>query len=144
MKTLLFLCTANYYRSRFAEEMFNHRAFQAGVTWVAQSRGLAVGQGIYTVGRLSPLTLQALTDRGLVPRCGDRLPQQCGIADLQSADHIVALDEAEHRPLMFERFPRWADRIEYWRVADIEYLAPHIAVNEIECQIEDLLRRLPV
>jgi hypothetical protein len=26
MKSVLFLCTGNYYRSRFAEELFNHRA----------------------------------------------------------------------------------------------------------------------
>ena len=25
-KTVLFLCTGNYYRSRFAEELFNHEA----------------------------------------------------------------------------------------------------------------------
>ena len=49
MKTLLFLCTGNYYRSRYAEELFNHRAAPAGLNWRAQSRGLAhpsYGRGI--------------------------------------------------------------------------------------------------
>ena len=38
MQTVLFLCTGNYYRSRFAEELFNHRAARDGLSWVAQSR----------------------------------------------------------------------------------------------------------
>jgi protein-tyrosine phosphatase len=42
VKTILFLCTGNYYRSRFAEELFNHHAERAGLYWVAQSRGLAL------------------------------------------------------------------------------------------------------
>jgi hypothetical protein len=42
------------------------------------------------------------------------------IADLESANHIVALKEAEHFPLMQERFPSWLGtsdpcRIEYWQ-----------------------------
>jgi protein-tyrosine phosphatase len=42
VKTILFLCSGNYYRSRFAEEQFNHHAELAGLDWVAQSRGLAL------------------------------------------------------------------------------------------------------
>ena len=38
VKTVLFLCTGNYYRSRFAEELFNHHAERAGDDWIAQSR----------------------------------------------------------------------------------------------------------
>jgi protein-tyrosine-phosphatase len=35
MKTLLFLCTGNYYRSRYAEELFNHHAARGGLLWQA-------------------------------------------------------------------------------------------------------------
>ncbi|MGM4967020.1 hypothetical protein AB7714_26215 [Tardiphaga sp. 1201_B9_N1_1] len=31
-RTVLFLCTGNYYRSRYAEELFNHLARRAGLT----------------------------------------------------------------------------------------------------------------
>jgi hypothetical protein len=39
-KIMLFLCTGNYYRSRFAELLFNHLAKQRGLDWQATSRGL--------------------------------------------------------------------------------------------------------
>src|SRR5262245_59358254 len=41
MKKILFLCTGNYYRSRYAEEIFNHIAEQRGLAWRAFSRGAA-------------------------------------------------------------------------------------------------------
>jgi len=41
MKTVLFLCTGNYYRSRYAEILFNAKAKEMGLEWNAVSRGLA-------------------------------------------------------------------------------------------------------
>ena len=38
-KTVLFLCTGNYYRSRFAEVLFNSLAGKMGLPWKASSRG---------------------------------------------------------------------------------------------------------
>jgi protein-tyrosine phosphatase len=96
MKTVLFLCTGNYYRSRFAEELFNHRASRLKLPWLAQSRGLAVERGIRNVGPLSLFALEALKRRGLVALGGDRMPRQCIDADLQEVDRIIALDEDEH------------------------------------------------
>ena len=53
MRTVLFLCTGNYYRSRFAEIVFNSLAREAGLAWRAESRGLAVERGAGNVGPLS-------------------------------------------------------------------------------------------
>ena len=41
-KTVLFLGTSNYYRSRFAEVLFNSVARKMGLPWRASSRGLAL------------------------------------------------------------------------------------------------------
>ena len=54
MNLLLFICTGNYYRSRFAEAVFNHHAKQRGLPWRAFSRGLAI----------HPADCRALTMRG--------------------------------------------------------------------------------
>jgi protein-tyrosine phosphatase len=142
MKTVLFLCTGNYYRSRFAEELFNHRTGREGVQWIAQSRGLAIERGVHNIGALSRFARTALSERGISLRGGERLPQQCKQIDLQTADRIVALYEAEHRPLMLERFPAWEDRTEFWQIQDVEFVSPKDALGEIEKQIDALLRRL--
>jgi protein-tyrosine phosphatase len=142
MKSVLFLCTGNYYRSRFAEELFNHRAERDGLRWAAYSRGLAIERGIFNVGPLSAHVLDALAERGLAPRSGNRVPQQCTRTDLQAADHIVALNEAEHRPLLIERFPEWEDRVEYWHIHDVTDTASAVALSSIADQIDLLVDRL--
>ena len=139
MKTILFLCTGNYYRSRFAEELFNHRAVHAGINWRAQSRALAIERGINNIGPLSPFALWGLTARGLSAKDVSRPPQQCVILDLESADYIVALNEVEHRPLMRERFPNWESRIQYWEIGDVELVQPNKALALIDVQVDALL-----
>ena len=44
-RTVLFLCTGNYFRSRFAEILFNSLSTQRGLDWTASSRGLAIERG---------------------------------------------------------------------------------------------------
>jgi len=142
VKTVLFLCTGNYYRSRFAEELFNHRAEHVGLDWIALSRALAIERGVNNVGPISPFALEGLKDRGLVAQAGDRFPRQCTVIDLESASEVVALDESEHRPLIGERFSVWESRVEYWQVADVEIVQPKVALSVVDRQIESLLGRL--
>jgi protein-tyrosine-phosphatase len=139
MSTVLFLCTGNYYRSRFAEELFNHGAAAADLRWTADSRALAIERGAGNVGAVSPLALAALDVRGVRARGRDRMPIACTPADLDSADLIVALSELEHRCLMLERFPAWADRATYWQVEDIGVTPADVALALVERQIEKLL-----
>ena len=142
MKGVLFLCTANYYRSRFAEELFNHRAARARAGWQAQSRGLAVERGKYNVGPLSPLALRGLEERGVVAKGTSRFPLQCTVVDLEEADYIVALDDTEHRPLMRERFSGWEHRIQYWAIGDVGVVTPDHALRLIDERIDALLAEL--
>ena len=39
-KEVIFVCTANYYRSRFCEYLFNALAKKSGLRWRATLRGL--------------------------------------------------------------------------------------------------------
>ena len=61
---VLFLCTGNYYRSRFAEILFNIYARDRGVPWNAVSRGIAVDLGIDNVGPVSWAVVLGLEERG--------------------------------------------------------------------------------
>lgn len=142
MKTILFLCTGNYFRSRFAEELFNHRAAHARIDWQAQSRALAIERLVGVSRRISPFALSGLKERGLIARAAGRLPQQCVHADFETVHHTVAVNEPEHRPLMVERFPSWAERIEYWNVSDIDIQPWSMALAAIDRQIDILLGRV--
>lgn len=63
-KTVLFLCTGNYYRSRFAEILFNSVAGKMGLPWRASSRGLALERGVNNVGPMAVVAVKALEARG--------------------------------------------------------------------------------
>jgi protein-tyrosine-phosphatase len=52
-KSVLFLCTGNYFRSRFAEILFNSVAGKMGLPWKASSKGLALEQGVNNVGSMA-------------------------------------------------------------------------------------------
>ena len=142
MKTLLFLCTGNYYRSRFAEHLFNALALKHELNWMATSRGLALERGVNNVGAISKFALTGLTERGVSMALDLRYPLPLTEADLVAASKIIAVDESEHLPLIIERFPTWKDAIEYWLVHDVEYTLPDSALQQIEDNIEQQIEQL--
>src|SRR5437763_10522500 len=116
-KTILFLCTGNYYRSRFAEIVFNSVASKMGLAWRASSKGLALERGVNNVGSMAAAAIKALEAMGIrdAEQCG-RLPAQAMQVDLKKADIIIALKHAEHLPLLQERFPAFAEKVQFWHV----------------------------
>ncbi len=143
VRAVLFLCTGNYYRSRFAEGLFNHLAGQLRLGWRADSRGLALGQAeTDNVGPISICTLEAFKLRSIPVAEPIRYPRAATLADLTSADLIIALKEAEHRALMRQHFPDWEHRITYWHVHDLDQAPSHLALAEIDTLVRDLIARL--
>ncbi len=126
---VLFLCTGNYYRSRFAEAVFNHHAQQMAVAWRAFSRGLAIH---LASGDLSPYTERALADRGIDRSLTSPTRHSLCEVDLRRAYRVVVLDEFEHRPLVHKLFPAWEKLVTYWSVPDIDRTKPERALPEIE------------
>jgi protein-tyrosine phosphatase len=142
MKKVLFLCTGNYYRSRFAELLFNHLAAQAGLNWRADSRGVATELGIYNFGPISATTVEVLRARGVAVDVKQRYPLQLQESELAGADLVIALDEQEHRPFMQSRFPAWAGRITYWHIQDLGLAPATVALPQIETEVTRLVTRL--
>src|SRR5436853_4447884 len=137
-KTVLFLCTGNYYRSRFAEALFNSVAGKMGLPWRASSRGLALERGVNNVGPMAVEAVKALEAMGVRADAAiTRMPAQVTGDDLDGAALIVALKHAEHLPLLQERFPAWAERVEFWHVDD----APEV-LGLIEQEVMGLVARL--
>jgi len=140
-KKVIFVCSANYYRSRYAEHYFNWLAGRVKLGWEADSRGLMVG----TWGNIGPIsrhTAEALQRRGIPLEEGPRDPKPLTLTDLAEADLVIAVKEAEHRALMAQQFPLWMDRIEYWHVDDLDCAESHEALPHLEQQIHALVDRL--
>ena len=108
MKRVLFLCSGNYYRSRFAEIYFNWHAQLRGIGWRAESRGLR--PDARNAGPLSRHTAAALAEQGISWAEYLRAPLRATDADFAAADRVIAVKEAEHRPMMEARGAT-ADRI---------------------------------
>jgi protein-tyrosine phosphatase len=141
-KLVLFLCTGNYYRSRYAEELFNHLAKREGLPWRAFSRGAAERGSPDNVGQMSQFTRAALEAKGIVPEGAMRDPRPCALGDFKEAQLVIALKEAEHRPLIERRFPEVADRVRYWHVDDVEFAPPSIALAMIDDHVRELISTL--
>ena len=141
-RTVLFLCTGNYYRSRFAEQLFNHLATQRELPWRAVSRGLSNETGAWKIGPISRFALAGLDARGIFSQEAHREPVYCLEPDLCDADLVIALKEAEHRPHLGKRYPQWVNRVQYWHIHDIDQAEPQDALAELETLVKELIERL--
>src|SRR5580704_4390712 len=91
-KNILFLCTGNYYRSRFAEVLFNSVAGKMALPWQASSRGLALERGVNNVAPMAVAAVKALEALGVrAAEAVTRLAVQVTSDDLEGAALIVAL-----------------------------------------------------
>lgn len=136
--TILFICTGNYYRSRYAEVYFNHLASKMGLDWKADSRGLEATAG-RNVGPISIFALKRLAYQGLTFNEPFRFPLQLEEKDLQTAGLIIAINRVEHQPMLEKQFPAWAEKVEYWDVADLDVIDSENALSAIEGKIHALM-----
>ena len=139
-QTVLFLCTGNFYRSRFAEVYFNWLARRETISWQADSRGLALDP--FNIGPISIHTRRYLDRLGIPLPDPLRDPLDAAEPDFEAARLVVALKEGEHRPLMQSRFPVWAERVEYWRVHDLDFAPASEALPQVQRHVEELFARL--
>jgi protein-tyrosine phosphatase len=138
--TILFCCTGNYYRSRFAEIYFNHQAQQQSLNWDAFSRGL--GLSSVNKGPISPFTLEALKTRAIPIPQDYGYPVQLSLEDLKRADRIIAVKRTEHFSMMTAQFPQFLDKTEFWEIHDIDVEKPASAIPKLEEKLEALFVEL--
>ncbi len=136
--SVLFLCTGNYYRSRFAEYYFRHLAGDQQLDWRADSRGLALDA--WNPGPMSQHTLDLCRTMGIPVEL--RLPRSLSEEDLRQAALVIAVKETEHRPLLRKQFPDWEQQVEYWEVHDLDVDPPAVALPQLVQHVGELVRRL--
>ena len=139
-RLVLFLCTGNYYRSRYAEIRFNAIVETERLPWRAVSRGLA--PSALNVGPMSPHTVEALTRLGIDHARQLRSPIAVTCTDFAEAHIVIALKTAEHRAMIQQDFPDFLERVEFWDVHDLDCAAPQETLADIERRLAQLIDRL--
>jgi protein-tyrosine phosphatase len=140
-KTVLFICTGNFYRSRFSEYLFNAIAYKKGLRWRAISRGMKPWM-VDDQGPVSEFAVERLATRHIQLKGDTRYPIPLSENDLICADLVIAMKESEHRAMMMKQFPSWADCINYWSIDDIDCKPPAEALPLCEVCVETLVEGL--
>ncbi len=132
---VLFICTGNYYRSRFAEVFFNHYAQKYNLDCVGFSRGFQESTRPFAI---SPNAQNGLESKN-IPFDLSRFPIKLQPKDFMAADQIILMDEIEHYPMLKEEYPEWMNRAIFWQIRDIDFESPCSALPKLEQQLEVLL-----
>jgi protein-tyrosine phosphatase len=140
LKRVLFLCTGNYYRSRFAEELFNVLAPRHGLEWQADSAGLEPSP--LNPGPISRHTLAACARLRIERPQTERFPRKVTAQDFISSNLVIAVKEAEHRTMMERWFPEYVPQVEFWHVHDIDCSEPDDTIAALEQRVDELIERL--
>ncbi len=136
---VLFICTANHFRSRFAEGLFNHYSKLNGLDLRAESCGFKPEDTAFGV---SPFTASALRLCEAPVECLPFIKQRIHPELISSARIAVAMRRDEHYPLLRDRFPGWEARVRYWDVRDWPEVQPAEAFAMIREGIEGLIEEL--
>ena len=111
-----------------------------GLQWNAVSRGLAPDPR--NPGPMFRDTMKALQKQGISVENHLRLPMKVTDADFKSNDHVVAVKEAEHRPMIQQNFPQWLDQVEFWHVDDLDCCGPDETIPHLDKEVTALLLKL--
>ncbi|MDH3709696.1 MAG: hypothetical protein OER04_07395 [Cyclobacteriaceae bacterium] len=137
---ILFICTGNYYRSRYAEILFNNYAQKYDLNWRAFSRGFQESTRPWPI---SPNAKHGLAAKGITLD-QTRYPMKLDPKDLSDAYHVILMDEIEHRPMMTEEYPEWLSRVDFWQIRDIDFESPHSALAKLDIRLQRLMADLNI
>jgi len=91
---------------------------------------------------MSPHTIAGLEERGIPLPSMLRAPRDVQRADFLGAAVVIAVKDAEHRPLVETRFPDQCGRVEFWQIDDVGDAPPSVALPMIEREVRTLVSRL--
>ena len=91
---------------------------------------------------MSHHTISALQRQGISTSGYLRLPVQATQEDFSSNDLIIAVKEAEHRPMIRDGFPNWLSKVDFWHVHDLDCSSPEEAIAQLDLEVAALLERL--
>ena len=143
MKKILFLCTGNYYRSRFSEEYFNHYADKYNLCWAADSKGIMREfEGNGNVGPIAKHTVLELEKHKIQPKGVNRFPEYVYEKDFSAFDRVIAVSEDEHTTMLQNLWPNSISNVEYFDVEDLHLEAHETALPKLKIRLDELIQSI--
>ena len=139
MQKILFVCTANIFRSRFSEEVYNHLAANMSLSSQAFSAGLMVGH--YKTRTIYAPALRQLKLLNILPRRKDELSIHINDLDLKQFDQVICMDRNEHQPMVRKNKNLTNLNIEYWDIVDEPLVSRDISLPQCYTKVEKLVNR---
>jgi protein-tyrosine phosphatase len=113
-KSVLFVCLGNICRSPMAEAIFKHKINEIGLN--TEVFADSCGTGDYHIGQGADNRAVAALRRNGVPI--DHVVRQLEAADFDSFDHILVMDQQNHRNTLRVALPEHQHKVELIRTYD--------------------------
>ena len=139
MQKILFVCTANIFRSRFSEEVYNHLARNLNLPRRAYSAGLMVGH--YKTRTIYSPALKQLKLLNIIPKRKDELSIHINDLDLNQFVKVICMDKDEHQPMVRKNKNLINLDIEYWDIVDEPLVSRNISLPQCYSRVEKLVYR---
>mgnify|MGYP001284730687 CR=1 FL=1 len=142
MKKILFVCSGNYYRSRFAEAYFNYLSDMFSLDIKSESRGLAIhfaDELAEEFGEISKDTRERCNALGIPETYWQKDRESLKREDFDSFNQIICLDLEEHAPMVKEQFPDQIYSVCYLKVKDVFDWEPKQTLDTISEIIQEMI-----
>ena len=140
MHRILFLCTANIFRSRFSEEVYNHFAEKLNIPSEAFSAGLRVGD--YVTRKIYRPALEQLKYFNIDPKRKNELSVHINDLDLKDYHKIICMDEEEHRPMVEMNDQLIRVKVDYWNIVDEPMVSSQISLPLCYEKVKSLIEEV--
>ena len=140
MHRVLFVCTANIFRSRFGEEVYNHFAGKLNIPSKAFSAGLRVGD--YVTRKIYRPALEQLKYFNIDPKRRDELSVHINDLDLKDYHKIICMDEEEHRPMVEMNDQLIKVKVDYWNIVDEPMVSSQISLPLCYEKVKSLIKEV--
>ena len=140
MHKVLFVCTANIFRSRFSEEVYNHLVSQKNIPSKAFSAGLKVG--VYRTRKIYRKALEQLDHLDIKPIRKNELSVHVDDLSLSDFNVIICMDEKEHKPMVkVNQKLKYID-VKYWNIVDEPKVSSDISLPNCYRKVEKLVSQI--
>lgn len=143
MYNILFVCTGNFYRSRFCEHYMTYLGELLKLPLSCSSKGFEIelADHVSTIhGEISPFTIERLKTFGIQI---DNVKERESLlqSDIDRADILVIIDKGEHSPYLKNFNISKTDTI-FWTVKDIADWSPNETLFNLESNCQKLSYKL--